>query len=118
MRLADALGAAGLIEGFEAGGWVRQVALSALPHAPDAELGLAPLCDALGEGDAGGQLLSAVHGIASQPPRQVEATDVTGYASCRAPLAALADQKSLPPGRRDLAHAALDALLSRQQSRN
>jgi hypothetical protein len=118
MRLASEEGALGLLEGYGAGGWVREVALLAMPLAGDAELCLATLCEGLASAGPEVDVLRAVHGIVSVPERQTERLDATGYRSCERVLAVLAGDKSVSPELHDLAQGALDALKGRHQSQN
>jgi hypothetical protein len=102
-RLADREGAAGLLEGVALGGSIGLTALSALPHAEDAEIALGPLCS-LAERmlpEHAGPVLSAVEGILRRPVRPTERLDAEGLLACRAGLPRLETSTKLSPIDRD-----------------
>src|SRR5690606_17264777 len=81
LRLADREGAAGLLEGVEAGRTVALTALAALPGAGDAALALGRLCELLEQTQNAPHpaVLEAVHGIVARLPEQREAVATDGY---------------------------------------
>jgi hypothetical protein len=102
-RLADREGAAGLLTGVELGGSIGLTALSALPHAEDAEIALGTLCvlaERMPEGRAG-PVLGAVEGILRRPVRPTERLDAEGLLACRAGLPRLETSTKLAPVDRD-----------------
>jgi hypothetical protein len=112
-RLAAREGAAGLLEGVEAGGAVGRTALAALPIADDGELALGRLCEILARtpSDQIEPVLRAVHGIVARPPAQRERVDATGYRACAPVVTALAARSDLAAPLRDLASSAREALV-------
>jgi hypothetical protein len=112
-RLANREGAAGLLEGLEAGGTLSRTALAALPYAQDGELALHRSCELLRYLSEPADLelvLRAVHALVSRPPPQAERLDLTGYRECVAPLEALRARPTLPAPARDLAASARSLL--------
>lgn len=114
-RLATREGAAGLMQGVDAGGTLALTALRALPDAQDAELALPRLCRILGDAGAGqvGPVLDAVQAVIAQPPRPVEALDPEGMRSCAPVLEKLEKDAELTPHERDLAASARSMLAER-----
>lgn len=107
-RLAEREGAAGLMQGVEAGGTLALTALQALPAAGDAELAMRRLCRILRDGPPRriGPVLGAVQAVIAEPPRPVEALDPEGMRSCAPVLEMLEKNADLPPHERDLAASA------------
>jgi hypothetical protein len=112
IRLANAVGAGGLVEGVDDGGEVAATALGALPYAEDGELALGRLGELAraGTGAPRRALLEAILGIAGQPRRQREALDPEGVKRCAEALLVMAAQASLPRAERSLAVSAARAL--------
>lgn len=100
--LAEAEGAAGLLEGVEDGGDLFRVACEALPFAPDRDVALGRLAEvALLPDDALSEAaVAAIHGIAAAPPSFGEPLDPEGVAAAAAAVLTLASRQSLPPDRR------------------
>lgn len=114
-RLAVREGAAGLMQGVEAGGTLALTALRALPDAADAELALPRLCRILGDASPRqvAPVLEAVQAVVAQPPRPVEALDPEGMRSCAPVLEKLEKNADLTPHERDLAASARSMLAER-----
>lgn len=111
-RLAEAVGAAGLLDGLEDGGDIAETALSALPYADDADLALRRLGElALAAGPAEvDALLDTILAIAGKPPRSREALDPEGARACGAALITLAGKQTLSRESRARAVSAARAL--------
>ena len=111
-RLAEREGAAGLLEGVEAGGTLGRTALAALPFADDGELALRRLCQILRHTvpTVPEPVLRAVHAIVSRPPRPAELLDPEGYVVCAAVLKQLDNRQGVPPTMRDLIASARSML--------
>lgn len=114
-RLAEAVGAAGLLLGFSDGGETAETALLALPHADDADIALRRLGEAALAADAASLpgLLEAIHGIAGRPARAREPLDPEGARACGEAMVSLAGRASLPREARALAVSAARALAER-----
>lgn len=97
-RLAEAVGAAGLMEGVEEGGEVAVTALSALPYADDGEIALRRLGELslAAEPAALDGLVTAILGVAGRPSRSREALDAEGARACGEALLVLAGRAALP----------------------
>lgn len=110
-RLADAVGAAELLEGVEEGGSTADIALAALPYAADAELSLGRLGELARVGGPGRRkVLAAILGVAGLPRRQREALDPEGARRCGEVLLALSARAEVPREERALAVSAARAL--------
>jgi hypothetical protein len=111
-RLAEAVGAAGLLEGLEDGGDIAETALAALPYADDADLALRRLGElALAAGPAEvDAILDAILAIAGKPPRPREPLDPEGARACGAALITLAGKQALSRESRARAVSAARAL--------
>jgi len=111
-RLADAVGAAGLLEGVEDGGDIARTALAALPLADDGDIALRRLCEiaTLAEPAAIGPVLEAILGIAGRPRQQRELLDPEGVRACGEALVVMAGKSSLSRADRALAVSAARAL--------
>lgn len=114
-RLAEAEGAAGLLEALDDGREIAEAALLALPYADDADLALGPLSQrALAAPPADlGPLLQAILEIAGRPARQREPLDPEGARAAGQALLALAGRGALPPPTRALAVSGARALAGR-----
>lgn len=125
-RLAEAVGAAGLLEGVEDGGEIAEVALGALPLADDGELALRRLGELAivrleappGAGAAAArpslaQILEAILGIAGQPDRQREPLDREGARACGQALLVIAGRAGADPAARALAVSAARAMAAK-----
>jgi hypothetical protein len=114
-RLAEAVGAAGLLLGFSDGGETAETALLAMPFADDAEIALRRLGEAALVADAASLpgLLEAIHGIAGRPARAREPLDPEGARACGEAMVSLAGRASLPRETRALAVSAARALAER-----
>ncbi len=114
-RLAEREGAAGLMQGVEAGGTLALTALRALPGAHDAELALPRLCRILRDGAPRqiAPVLGAIQAVIAEPPRPVEALDPEGMRSCAPVLERLEKNADLTPHERDLAASARAMLRER-----
>src|SRR5262249_9648730 len=111
-RLAEAVGAAELLEGVEDGGETRAVALRALPLADDGELALGRLGD-LARGAAGAErtaILEAILGVAGRPRTERELIDPEGVRACGRALVAIASDVAIERGDRALAISAARGL--------
>lgn len=97
-RLAEAEGAAGLLEVIEAGGAGAPVALAALPLAEDADLAAEPLGRRLRAASPSelGLLLGALEGVALRPRRATEPPATAGFRGAHEALVALAGRAELP----------------------
>jgi len=111
-RLAEAVGAAGLLEGVEDGGEIAKTALAALPYADDADIALRRLCEIAiqAQPPALAPVLEAVLGVAGQPRRQRELLDPEGVRACGEALVAIAGRSQLGKPDRALAVSAARAL--------
>jgi hypothetical protein len=110
-RLALAVGAEGLLEGFDEGGEIAAVALSALPYADDADIALGRLADsALGPSALRRPILEAVLVIAGRPRRSRELFDPEGMRRAAEAMLTLAARADLPREERALAISAARAL--------
>ena len=92
-ELADREGAGGLFAGVELGGTVGLTALSALPHAEDAEIALGPLCNLATRmpPERVAPVLVAIQAILRRPPRPTERLDAEGLAGLPSRSAAARD---------------------------
>jgi hypothetical protein len=102
-QLADREGAAGLLAGVELGGTLGLTALSALPHADDAEIALGSLCELATRVPPrqSGLVLRAIQGILGRPVRPTERLDVEGLLTCDAALSRLGTSAELAPADHD-----------------
>ncbi len=113
MHLAEAVGAADLVEALDDGGAVAKTALVALPFARDADLALAPLASrAAATRDAAERraLLEALVAIAGRPNDQRDPLDPEGTRVAAATLVEIARRASLDREDRALAVSAARAL--------
>ena len=123
-RLAEAVGALGLLEGVEDGGEIAAVALAALPLADDGEIALRRLGEialerleappspagAPAAGPSLALILEAILGIAGQPRRQREPLDHEGARACGQALLVIAGRSGADPAARALAISAARAM--------
>jgi hypothetical protein len=116
-RLAEAVGAAGLLEGIDEGGEASRVALLALPHADDGELALRRVCELLAASAPGKAepVLEAVLGVAGQPRKQREPLDPEGARGCGDVLVRIAADAARPRPERALAVSAARAFAEKGQ---
>jgi hypothetical protein len=107
-QLADHEGAAGLLEGVVLGGPIGALALAALPHAPDAEVALGPVCELTERthGPALTLVLGALLAIAERVPADVERVGAEAITQCETTLASLVTSRHAQAPQRDLADAA------------
>ncbi|TKC97264.1 thiamine biosynthesis protein [Polyangium fumosum] len=114
--LADALGAAGLVEALGDGGAILKTALLALPLADDADLALGALGKrALAATDEErGPTLEAVLGVAGRPATAREPLDPEGASEAGAALLSIAANPALPREHRALAVSAARALAEKK----
>jgi len=114
-RLAEAEGAARLVEALDDGGEVAATALLALPYADDADLALGPVSQrALAAKPADlAPLLQALLEIAGRPARPREPLDPEGARAAGEALLALARRRDLPRDLRALAVSGARALAAR-----
>ncbi len=114
--LADALGAAGLVEALGDGGEITRTALLSLPLADDADLALG----ALGKralaatNEERGATLEALLGVAGRPATAREPLDPEGAAEAGAAVLVLAANTSLPREHRALAVSVARALAEKK----
>lgn len=110
-RLANAVGAAELLDGVGDGGETAEIALAALPFADDGEIALGPLA-ALARASSADRrrLLTAILGIAGTPRRSREARDPEGAKRGAEALLAIAADASIAREERALALSAARAL--------
>jgi hypothetical protein len=113
--LAEAEGAAGLLEGLEDGGDLFRAACAALPLAADGELALGRLGEValLDDASLSDAAVLAIHRIASGPPSRGEPLDPDGVAGAAAAVLALATRTELARARRAHAISAARAFAER-----
>jgi hypothetical protein len=112
-RLAEQLGADGLLPWVRVGGADGALALRAMEHAVDAELALGELASRAHAGPPLAerrQLLRTILSIAGRRPEPVEALDPQSVALCIEHLQALSRDAASPRELRSLAVSALRAL--------
>lgn len=123
-RLAQAEGAAGLLDALDDGGDIAVTALRALPDAPDADIALGPLAArALAAASPPAApaappadlelLLRTLLEIAGRPAPSREPLDPEGARAAAAALVQIARRRELPPAPRALAVSAARALAAR-----
>ncbi|MBK9265295.1 MAG: thiamine biosynthesis protein [Polyangiaceae bacterium] len=114
--LADALGAAGLLDALDDGGDITTTALASLPLADDADVALGPLAKRAltATNESRELLLSALLGIAGRPARAREWVDPEGAAEAGAAVLAIAKDEALPREHRALAVSAARALAEKK----
>lgn len=114
--LADALGAAGLLEALDDGGNIALTALLCLPLAEDADEALGPLAARLSSttNDARELYLTAILAIAGRPARAREMVDPEGAARAGEVLLGIAKNEALPWEHRALAISAARALAEKK----
>lgn len=114
--LADALGAAGLLDALDEGGDIATTALACLPLADDADLALGPLAKRVlaAPNESREAYLSALLGIAGRPARARESIDPDGAAEAGAAVLELAKNTALPREHRALAISAARALAEKK----
>lgn len=110
-RLAEAVGATGLLLGLEEGGEPARTALLSLPYTDDADHALARLGElSLIENGSGlSLLLESVLAIAKRPQDAREPWDPEGTRACAQAMLTLAKRSSLPQPDRALAISAARA---------
>jgi hypothetical protein len=115
VRLAQAAGASGLLEGLDDGGETALVALAALPEAPDAELALQRLAEVAASKAPANlhAVLETILAIAGEPRRSRELLDPEGVRAAGEALVELAGRTGLAPEDRALAISAARALAER-----
>jgi hypothetical protein len=111
-RLAEAEGAARLVDALEDGGEIARVALLALADADDAEIALGRLAQMALDAPAGQarSILEAILAIAGQPVRPREPLDPEGVRACGEALLVLASRAELDRSDRAIAVSAARAL--------
>jgi hypothetical protein len=114
--LADAVGAAGLVEALEDGGEITKTALEALPLADDADAALGPLARRARAADSGdlASTLEAILAIAGRPATARETLDPEGAAEAGAVAISIATNESLPRETRALAISAARAFAEKR----
>ncbi len=114
--LADALGAAGLLDALDDGGGIVTTALACLPLADDADTALGPLAKRLLEAsnESRKPYLSALLGIAGRPARAREVLDPEGATQAGEAALAIAKNEALPREHRALAISAARALAEKK----
>jgi hypothetical protein len=114
VRLAQAVGAVGLLAGVDDGGETGDTALAALPFADDGDVALDHLAAlARTDGARRRRILVAILGIVGQPRRQREPLDLEGARRAGEVLVGLVADASLPREERALALSAARALAER-----
>jgi hypothetical protein len=113
--LAQAEGAAGLLEGVEDGGDLFRVACDALPFAEDADLALGRLGEIalLEDAALSDAAVIVISRIARRPPSRGEPLDPDGVASAARAVLTLATRADLPRPRRSHAISAARAFADR-----
>lgn len=114
-RLAEIVGASGLLLGLEDGGAIAETALASLPYADDAEIALRRLGELALAADARGldPLLAAILEIAGRPPKDREALDAEGARACGEAVVSIASRASLDRALRARAVSAARALAAK-----
>jgi hypothetical protein len=114
--LADALGAAGLVDALDDGGGITMTALACLPLADDADTALGPLAKRLLEAtnESREPYLSALLGIAGRPARAREVVDPDGARQAGEAVLSMAKNEALPREHRALAISAARALAEKK----
>lgn len=114
--LADAFGAAGLLDALDDGGNIATTALACLPLADDADTALGPLAKRLLEAtnESREPFLSALLGIAGRPARAREAADPEGATQAGEAVLSIAKNEALPREHRALAISAARALAEKK----
>lgn len=114
-RLAEAEGAAGLLDALADGGEIARTALAALPAAPDAELALGPLAERALAAPPGEiePILQALLEIVGRPPAPREPLDPEGARAAAEAALTLAARRDLPAPARALAISAARAFARR-----
>jgi hypothetical protein len=113
--LAQAEGAAGLLDGLEDGGELFRVACEALPFADDAEIALGRLGEIalLDDAALSDAAVATIHRIAAGPPSRGEPLEPDGVAAAARAVLAVAARASLPRERRARAVSAARAFAER-----
>jgi hypothetical protein len=111
-RLAEAEGAAGLVEALDDGGAITTIALAALPHTDDAEVALGRLAEIVLTADPTlrGAVIEAILAITGQPRRSRELLDPEGARKAGEAVLTLAKREDVPREQRALAISAARAL--------
>jgi hypothetical protein len=111
-RLAEAVGAAALLDAVDGGGEAEAAALGALPYADDAEAALGALAERALVADPASRarLLEAILAIAGRPASPRDPLDPDGVRACARALLVLAARADLPRDDRALAVSAARAL--------
>jgi hypothetical protein len=114
--LADAVGAAGLLDALDDGGNVALTVLLCLPLADDADAALGPLAKRLSEAtnESREAYLVALLGIAGRPARAREVTDLEGAIEASDAVLVIAKNDALPREHRALAISILRALAEKK----
>lgn len=114
--LADALGAAGLVDALGDGGGITTTALACLPLADDADAALGALAKRLLEAtnESREPYLSALLGIAGRPARAREVVDPDGAAQAGDAVLSIAKNDALPRDHRALAISAARAFAEKK----
>lgn len=111
--LADAEGAAGLLDGIEDGGPIARTAVRALPYADDAPIALGRLGELARRGGARvvDHVLAAVVDIAARYPPQRDPLDPSGALRCANALTDISEDSQSSARSRSLARSALQMLV-------
>lgn len=114
--LADALGAAGLLDALDDGGDITTTALLCLPLADDADTALGSLAQRMldAPNEAREAYLVALLGITGRPAKAREMVDPEGAARAGEALLATAKNEALPREQRALAISAARALAEKK----